>query len=113
MTIDNKNLKLLPFDIEKALAGDPVVRYDGKEGKIVFVSDKEECLFRILFVVTDEKDDDVGYFADWFRINGNNEDDDPALFMLPKTKTMWMAYDPNQELHGCLAASFSRRREAA
>src|SRR5690606_29002728 len=97
MTIDKK-LNLKPFDLQKALAGEPVVTRDGREAKVFVYAENNSDSSQLLGAVKEE--DGSWEPTDWFASGSFDERAQGAtnydLFMAPKTKTMWMAYDPKE-----------------
>lgn len=81
-----------PFDLEKALAGDPVVTRDGREVTQIHLFDTtaKHRLFGVLFGEVEAFSIDGRYWD-----NGDSEAD---LFMAPKKRTVWVnlyAHRPN------------------
>jgi hypothetical protein len=79
-----------PFDLQKALAGDPVETRDGREIKVVFVSEMNEE-YPVLCVY---KDIDFEYTSRWYKKDGkeySNRESNLDLFMLTKKKALWIA----------------------
>jgi len=89
-------MNLKPFDLEKALAGEPVVTRSGI--KVIEVSCfKADIPFPLRFLLEDE----TNYTARRDgRTYGDYEDSPLDLFMAPTTKTMWYCVykDPNGNL---------------
>jgi hypothetical protein len=81
------NLK--PFDLEKALAGEPVVTREGEKVKIVYVSKKDKT-YQVLGIIFDKITDEEDTY--WFTKEGKDLDGgEYDLFMAPKTKKLWIA----------------------
>ncbi len=79
--------KLIPFNLERALAGDPVVTRDGRNAKVVYKSDREES-YPLLVVFEDEEE--CTAYVEWHTNEGINcvgLESVLDLFMAPKTKT--------------------------
>jgi hypothetical protein len=79
-----------PFDLQKALAGDPVETREGREIKVVFVSEMNEE-YPVLCVY---KDIDFEYVSRWYKKSGqeySNRESNLDLFMLTKKKALWIA----------------------
>lgn len=78
--------KLLPFNLEKALSGTPIVKRNGK--KII-----EHHYFKSLngnqkFICIDE-DGDSAYFTDKGTYLDDADESEFDLFLLPETKKIW------------------------
>lgn len=87
-----------PFDLEKALAGEPVVTRKGQ--KVILIKRTNQDEFPISFVV----DFPWGYDADSARLDGSSavkdeEDDDHDLFMATQKKKLYIAIS-NKPLDG-------------
>lgn len=81
----NQNLK--PFDLEKALSGDPVVTRDGT--KVVFIAFDKDARIACQLVIRLETDT----ASDFYYANGVYVEDEEwpcDLFMAPKTKKVWI-----------------------
>ena len=80
-----------PFNLERALAGDPVVTRDGREVLELyhFKHIKERNGYESIYALIENRDEPNVYFA-----RGNYKDDDDAsnydLFMKSISKTYWM-----------------------
>ncbi len=88
-------MKLIPFDLQRALAGDAVVTRDGRPVLQVLHFDKvpREHLYCVAALVIDNPDEmNEDGSIETFGINGEYElgsENDEDLFMVPKTKTYW------------------------
>jgi hypothetical protein len=82
-----------PFDLQKALAGEPVVTRDGREVTQLTKFDAPNCLFPIAAVVAGELE--TFSIGGKFRIGGETKHD---LFMATKTvkKEGWVNVYKNQ-----------------
>jgi hypothetical protein len=92
-----KQLSLIPFSLERALAGDPVITRDGRK-VIRFAHFTEDEKWPIVFFVKGESG----------KISANPEGevtgfskDNLDLFMAPKTRTVWVnLYNPKSKFNG-------------
>lgn len=84
-----QNLK--PFNLERALAGDPVVTRDGRPVTQLTYFRARNTTYKLIGVV----DDDVESWSDrgetWSKGGITNSD----LFMAPKTRTVWVNLYPS------------------
>lgn len=77
-----------PFNLERALAGDPVVTRDGRKVTQIFYFSKTDEVYN-LFVGFDKKI--TGYKPDGkYYLDGTESPKD--LFMAPVEKTVWFNY---------------------
>lgn len=80
---------LIPFDLERALAGEEVITREGREAKFVYRSPLHERR-SLLFIISPGTDAE---YDQWYWPNGTVDDDDEIiehdLFMKPKTRTCY------------------------
>lgn len=81
-------MKLLPFDLQHALAGDKVVTRDGREVTQLTKFDAENSNFCLIGVCSNEIEswDEKGRFF------SGDEDYPRDLFMTPKTVKRWVNF---------------------
>jgi hypothetical protein len=92
MTVDNKNLKLLPFDIAKAGTGHPCVTRTGAKANLIFLNPAPNEIYKLWWAIEYE----IG--SEFFTTDmlGRDRCLNNCIFLVPSTKTMWMAYDPKK-----------------
>ncbi len=79
-----KNYK--PFDLEKALAGDPVMDEEGNIGKYIYTSNTNE--HQLLFILKHRNSGEE--YTCWYNEYGTNPYVTSVLLMAPKKKTIWV-----------------------
>lgn len=87
----------IPFDKDKAFAGDDIINEEGEIGKVVFVTpDRDEYVMLTFLTVFKKNDGYEGYHCQWNRID---KDDGELLshtyYMLPKKITYWINFYNN------------------
>lgn len=86
------NEKYKPFNIEEARKGAPCITRDGREAKLVYVSEFPNDSYPFLFVYPNL--DGNKFSSIWIKTNGRPFEDSEEyaldIFMLPKTKTYWV-----------------------
>lgn len=78
-------MKLIPFDISRALAGDPIQTREGKEVKFIAYVPEANVGSQVLFL---RKKTVLGARLNGWRAENYESDDD--LFMVPKKVERWL-----------------------
>jgi hypothetical protein len=82
--------KMKPFDLEAAMSGEPCITREGEKAKFLYEL-KSEHEDKYIFIITDKKGDEQTFN---FYPNGKWDNETDAvldLFMIPKTKNLWIA----------------------
>lgn len=80
--------KLIPFNLERALAGDPMITRSGDKVTDFKYFSKTKSEFCICFTVSEDDSICLSKIDGKFLIDGNESGYD--LFMAPKTTTYWV-----------------------
>lgn len=82
--------KLIPFNLERCLAGDPIIDGEGNLAKFLYYANRADTDFPVWCIrKINTLDEDIESYSRNGWINAHNEDDTENLYMAPKTKTFY------------------------